>query len=73
MNVNDVKNFLTINSTNEMQYNLIEYLKKEKATFQLNKKNKVNKFLYKYCRIKFYLNQWKQGVFDYHWNCSRKI
>ena len=56
-----------------MQYNLIEYLKKEKATFQLNKKNKVNKFLYKYCRIKFYLNQWKQGVFDYRWNCSRKI
>ena len=72
MNDNDVKNFLIMNSTNEMQYNLIEYLKK-KATLQLNKNNKVNKFLYKYCRLKFYLNQWKQGVFDYNWNRSRKI
>jgi hypothetical protein len=73
VNVNDVKNFLIMNSTNEIQCNLIEDLKKEKATFQLNKKNKVNKLLYKYCRPKFYLNQWKEGVFDYHRNRTRKI
>jgi nucleoside-diphosphate-sugar epimerase len=46
---------------------------KTKDTVQLNKKNKANKFLFKYWRPKFSLNQGIQEVFEYYWNRSRKI
>jgi nucleoside-diphosphate-sugar epimerase len=46
---------------------------KKKDIVQLNKRNKANKFLLKYWRPKFSLNQGIQEVFDYYWNGSRKI
>jgi nucleoside-diphosphate-sugar epimerase len=46
---------------------------KTKDTVQLNKKNKANKFLFKYWRPKFSLNQGIQEVLDYYWDRSKKI
>lgn len=46
---------------------------KIKDTVQLNKRNKANKFLFKYWKPKFSLNQGIQEVFDYYCNHNNKI
>ena len=46
---------------------------KIKDTVQLNKRNKANKFLFKYWKPKFSLNQGIQEVFDYYWNHNKDI
>lgn len=46
---------------------------KIKDTVQLNKRNKANKFLFKYWKPKFSLNQGIQEVFDYYCNHNKKI
>jgi nucleoside-diphosphate-sugar epimerase len=46
---------------------------KIKDTVQLNKRNKANKFLFKYWKPKFSLNQGIQEVFNYYCNHNKKI
>ena len=46
---------------------------KIKDTVQLNKRNKANKFLFKYWKPKFSLKQGIQEVFDYYCNHNKKI
>jgi nucleoside-diphosphate-sugar epimerase len=46
---------------------------KIKDNVQLNKRNKANKFLFKYWKPKFSLNQGIQEVFDYYCNHNKKI
>jgi nucleoside-diphosphate-sugar epimerase len=46
---------------------------KIKDTVQLNKRNKANKFLFKYWKPKFSLNQGIQEVFDYYCKHNKKI
>ena len=46
---------------------------KIKDTVQLNKRNKANKFLFKYWKPKFSLNQGIQEVFDYYFDHIKKI
>jgi len=46
---------------------------KTKDTVQLNKKNKSNDFLFKYCTPRFSLNEGVEEVFNYYWKNNKII